>query len=169
MSLSAMFETSWPGAPMMEDVQAAPVATTSAIVIFVSVPAAGTGWPQPRSASRTNSGARTFTILMPVTTTCSSVPPSTFCSETPALGNGRMSKGGGSHISARPDRVQFRNTMFRKSPLDSVPILSPLRTLTRSQSVTTTYSVERRTPSARLLLSTIASSRDSTRQSMMRT
>ena len=168
MSLSAMFETSWPGAPMMDDVQAAPVATMSVIVIFVSVPAAGTGWPQPRSASRTNSGARTSTILMPVTTTCSSVPPSTVCSDTPALGKGRKSKGGGS-TSPRVPTGCSSGTRFRKSPLDSVPILSPFRTLTRSQSVTTTYSVERRTPSARLLLSTIASSRDSTRQSVMRT
>jgi len=168
MSLSAMSDTSWPGTPMMDDVHSAPVATRLEIVIFVSAPAAGTLWPQPRSPSRTKMGARTFIMVIPVTTTCSSLPPSTLWIETPALGNGVRSKGGCQN-SARPDRVQFRNTMFRKSPLDSVPILSPLRTLTRSQSVTTTYSVGRRTPRARLLLSTMASSRDSTRQPAMRT
>ena len=59
--------------------------------------------------------------------------------------------------------------MFLKSPLDSVPSFSALRTLTRAQSVTSTFSVDPRTPRAKLALATIASSRDSMRQLAIRT
>ncbi len=53
-------------------------------------------------------GARTFRVVMPDTTTCSSRPPSTFWIDTPALGNGLRSKGGGSQISIRPGPMMLR-------------------------------------------------------------
>ena len=65
--------------------------------------------------------------------------------------------------------MQLRNTTSRKFPRDSVPSLSAFRTLTRAQSVTRRFSVDPRTPRARLALATIASSRDSILQLAIRT
>ena len=109
---------------------------TSEILIYVRCPPAGTACPEPRSPSRRKMGARMLRIVMRDTATCSIRPPSTNWIEIPTLGNGRASNGGGGRISGRPESVQFRNTMFLKLPLDSVPILSPLRmTRTSARSV----------------------------------
>src|SRR6266508_727912 len=114
-------------------------------------------------------GTRTPAMVIPDTRTRSRLPPSTDSRETPALGNGFHSFGYGFHLSTRAEMVQLRNTIFLKSPLDSVPRLSALRTLTSAQSATSMFSVDPRTPRARLVLATIASSRDSTRHLTTRT
>ena len=147
---------------MMEDVHAAPVATMLENETFFSSPAAGTFCPRPRRPRRRKMGARIPTMVMFDTTTRSMLPPSTVASETPALGYGRAPSG-------RAEIVQLRNTMFLKSPLDSVPSLRALRTWTSAQSVTIRFSVDRRAPRARLVLATMASSRDSMRHLAIRT
>src|SRR2546426_11677657 len=129
--------TGWPGMPMMEDVQAAPVATMLENETFFSSPAAGTFCPRPRRPRRRKMGARIPTMVMFDTTTRSMLPPSTVSIETPALGYGFAPSG-------RAEIVQLRNTMFLKSPLDSVPSLRALRTWTSAQSVTIRVSVDRR-------------------------
>ena len=77
--------TGYPGMPSTEPVPEAPVAVTLAIVTSRSAPGVETSCPRPRRARRTKNGARMFFMRMFDTLTCSSVPPSTACSEIPEL------------------------------------------------------------------------------------
>src|SRR6266853_4723704 len=140
--------------PVIEEASFAPVATIFEIETFCSVPGVGICCARPRLPKRMKIGTRTPSMATFETTTRSIFAPSTDSIATPAVGRFF-------HLSGWLKTVQFVKAMFLKSPLDSVPSLNASDAVLRTQLVTVMFSVERRFPSAKLVLGQMQSSHDS--------
>src|SRR6202022_4998191 len=125
------------------------------IEMFCSVPGVGIFCARPRLPRRMKIGARSPSMGTFETTTLSIFAPSTDSIATPAVARSF-------HLSGWLKTVQFVKAMFLKSPLDSVPSLNASDAVVRTQLVTVMFSVERRSPSPRLVLGQMQSSHDST-------
>src|SRR5439155_154392 len=144
----------------------APVASRPFTDTFRSRPGRRSRWSRPRFPRRTNNGTATPVITMFEIMTPSTVPPSTVSSARPppsAATRAAASAGTG------PSNTQLETTIRRKSPVLSLPSLKQFDALRIRQFVTSTSSVLRTCPSAKLAFRQRASSRDSMSQFAMRT